>query len=103
MRAFPWLGERPAGAVAYGFDELVEGFIEIHRAGFDEDEPNRCAREECKPGIDEGVHGARPANLRTAASLKPARRQARTRMRYAGACLVLWRRRWTSKSLGRQP
>ena len=81
MSALPLLGERPAGAVADRFDELVEGFAEIHLTGFDEDEPSRCAREECKPEIDEGVHGARPANLRMAAALKPARFQARLRIK----------------------
>jgi hypothetical protein len=103
MRAFPLLGERPAGAIADGFDEVVESLVEIHLTDFDQDKPSRGASEECKPGIDEGVHGARPANLRMAASLKPARFQARARMRYAGACFLLPRSRWTSKSLGRQP
>jgi hypothetical protein len=36
MRAFPLLGERPAGAIADGLDEVVEGFVEIHLADFDQ-------------------------------------------------------------------
>jgi hypothetical protein len=82
MRTLPLLSERPALAVAGRFDEVVEGFIEIHLTGFDEDEPSRRAGEECKPGIHhDGAHGARPANLRTAAALKPALFQARLRIK----------------------
>jgi hypothetical protein len=81
VRAFPLLGERPSLAVADGFDEAIEGFTEIHLTGFDEDEPSRCAGEEHQAGIDEGVHGARPATLRTKLSLKPARFQARSKIK----------------------
>ena len=81
MRAFPLLGEWPALAVADGFDEVIESLVEIHLADFDQDKPSRCAGKECEPGIDEGVHGARPANLRTAAALKPALFQARLRIK----------------------
>jgi hypothetical protein len=75
------LGERPAPAVADAFDDVVEGFIELELAALDQDKPSRCAGEECKPGIDEGVHGARPASLRTAVSGNPARCQARPKIK----------------------
>jgi len=39
------------------------------------------AGEECKAGIDEGVHVARPASLRTAVSGNPARCQARPKIK----------------------
>src|SRR5262249_2752894 len=80
MRALPLLGQGPAGAVTDGFDEGVEGFIEVHLAGFDEDEPSRRASEEGEARVDP-AHGARPANLRMAAARKPARLQARLRIK----------------------
>ena len=52
------LGERPALAVADGFDEIVIGLVEIHLAGLDEDEPCPCAGQEREAGIDEAGHGA---------------------------------------------
>jgi len=75
------LGEWPALAVADGFDEVIESLVEIHLADFDQDKPSRRASKEDEPGVDADRHGARPASLRTAAALKPARRQARARMR----------------------
>ena len=80
MRAFPLLGERPALAVADRRNQVLIGFVEVHLTDFDQDKPSRCAGKENEPEIDGDRHGARPASLRTAASLKPARFQARSKL-----------------------
>src|SRR5262249_528452 len=48
----PLHGQRPAPAVTDGFDKPIECLMEIHRTGFDEDEPGVCAGKECQPAID---------------------------------------------------
>src|SRR5262245_52437822 len=69
MRAFPFLGQRPALAVAGGPDEILDGFLEAHRAAFDEDETSVRAGEENEPGIEGALgHDLPPAIMRSRAA-----------------------------------
>src|SRR5262245_60428552 len=52
MRALPLRSQRPALAVTDRLDEPVERLVEGHLAGFNEDETDVRADEECEPRID---------------------------------------------------
>src|SRR5262245_44296268 len=61
MRALPFLGERPALAIAGRPDHILDGFLEAHRAAFNEDEASVCAGEERESGVEDLVgHGVIP-------------------------------------------